>query len=1202
MYKVICVNLHLEPFCCFQKFSRDNLALNMTSTSGGVTDLSILQRAINQRNLAYKIGDFTPANGDCFLNGLKQNFDYFRALKLTDKNPQSIDEMRRKTIGFMMQNKSFFVGQENSEGIFQPGPLNEETFCLLIENQKRPGSYTDQDGWFVLSCCQMYDIELRILQTNVDSPIVASGMCGPLVTINRAEDDSRLVCHLGLIKDEANPDGVGHYQFIYLHQAPLNDLNAVPNNPGVLHSPLKLKKSRLVTQYLKSPSPKKIPEKSHCCFCHSNVESAEELEAHLSLSIECRQRYLQCMRVKDLTAYLVALSPCFFCKFSRGNFRISIHLKKNPGCLIKYNNRFGLNSLTDVIKQIEKLKKKLWDSRSRAKRRLETEKRQVKKQEKNAKLTVTDLVNQFKQDTSLTNVRQCISCYANLSESRAEELKVEDIPEELRDRKHCRRYQKFFICRGCKESKPLAPSINVKITKVPLSEGMAFVPTTNEDQGFESLSSSEPPYSVEKCIFPCNVESLLLIPGVKVKQRSQEASLIYKSGPISEEVVSLMYENELFKYLRAQNFGDKFSGVIMDQDRKLLTSTERLILDHVIVGSNSWCDVERRNKIHRLEQFGSILGCFSVSFPVSQDFIASCIVQNGIVVTPEFKARDSGEFDVSYQVHQHQFDTDCDEQCQSQTLPEFLLTTDQFNDNNLFKNHLSTYVSNIQLKMNSLVRNFLKSKASSLYSEDFHVEFEFMDNGSVKLKGHFWLKALEDMNISFSTYPVMNIDPDLKDKCLDFINSNLTSSCDEAILKDQFNLSGDESKQVSKMAEKLQFHFCRDQNCPRCGSVSLPSLVSLFIETPTSDFTLNIETCDQFNKMVREHLRTLPETEIMSRNSEEWLLSLFQSIILETQNIEGDIFRIKTSATNFDFMIDDRFLELSRKFQNQLLGAYHYSISCGDLSSSFGCVLKKTNLSDCFTNPYNIGLLKAFASPMELKIINGHQKVDVKKDIPIATFGDDFLATHNVITLTEAITLFDRDFSRSSSSTSVEYVNAVKERKTYFKKTSRETTQTFKDEKSGDIFELTHSNIDKYFNRTKGSSSLTLAEFIIFYDFTGSEESKQLMKIFSNPNVDIKSSDIRCAHNKDEFLPEFILTSSGDVLKLRRTKKVLSYPCYDDNESKLCFAKMILFYPLQDLIHEDGKISELVNKLDESGTRTIVERNERYFNWQYIYF
>ena len=67
--------------------------------------------------------------------------------------------------------------------------------------------------------------------------------------------------------------------------------------------------------------------------------------------------------------------------------------------------------------------------------------------------------------------------------------------------------------------------------------------------------------------------------------------------------------------------------------------------------------------------------------------------------------------------------------------------------------------------MNSIVRNFLKSKASSLYSEDYNVEFEFMDDGSVKLKGYFWLKAFEDMNVSFSTYPVMNIDPDLKDKC-----------------------------------------------------------------------------------------------------------------------------------------------------------------------------------------------------------------------------------------------------------------------------------------------------------------------------------------------------------------------------------------------------------------------------------------------------
>ena len=78
-------------------------------------------------------------------------------------------------------------------------------------------------------------------------------------------------------------------------------------------------------------------------------------------------------------------------------------------------------------------------------------------------------------------------------------------------------------------------------------------------------------------------------------------------------------------------------------------------------------------------------------------------------------------------------------------------------------------------------------------------------------------------------------------------------------------------------------------------------------------------------------------------------------------------------------------------------------------------------------------------------------------------------------------------------------LNAVKERKFYFKKVPNETESTFKVENSSDFFEKTNSNIERYIGRQNGAS-LTLMEFVSYYEFIGKEESRQLLKLFSSQN------------------------------------------------------------------------------------------------------
>ena len=83
--------------------------------SGGVTDLSILQRVIDIRKLPLKIGRPTLAFGNCFIEAVKQNFEHFasRGLISAEQFPKEVNTIRQDTIQFMIANKSFFVGHKD---------------------------------------------------------------------------------------------------------------------------------------------------------------------------------------------------------------------------------------------------------------------------------------------------------------------------------------------------------------------------------------------------------------------------------------------------------------------------------------------------------------------------------------------------------------------------------------------------------------------------------------------------------------------------------------------------------------------------------------------------------------------------------------------------------------------------------------------------------------------------------------------------------------------------------------------------------------------------------------------------------------------------------------------------------------------------------------------------------------------------------
>ena len=148
-------------------------------------------------------------------------------------------------------------------------------------------------------------------------------------------------------------------------------------------------------------------------------------------------------------------------------------------------------------------------------------------------------------------------------------------------------------------------------------------------------------------------------------------------------------------------------------------------------------------------------------------------------------------------------------------------------------------------------------------------------------------------------------------------------------------------------------------------------------------------------------------------------------------------------------------------------------------------------------------------------------------------------------------------------------------------------------------FEPQSTNIERFFLLSK-KTSICLAEFVMFYDYTGSEESKNLYKFFKHQGVEIKDSERKCAYSNECFLPEFILLENQDVMKIRTNQKVISFPRCEVNSKEHMYQQVLLFSKDAKQRMTDADITSLFWQkddppvFDENGDMmTIIRRVKR---------
>ena len=183
------------------------------------------------------------------------------------------------------------------------------------------------------------------------------------------------------------------------------------------------RQARLLIDRLRSSSLRRRLFKAvHCKYCDKYEHNREEIEKHLKKSQNCLLLYMREFRVNRLNGVLVKMYRCMACG-SNGGFQLKRHLECNVNCFNYYKEKFDVldwNQLKGVILNLTKPSRK---SRSLFKRRIETA--EYLRRKRVAK-TVTQSLNSFLQDISLSSYKLCVQCNQYHMKESAKQIDITD--------------------------------------------------------------------------------------------------------------------------------------------------------------------------------------------------------------------------------------------------------------------------------------------------------------------------------------------------------------------------------------------------------------------------------------------------------------------------------------------------------------------------------------------------------------------------------------------------------------------------------------------------------------------------------------------------------------------------------------------------------------------------------------------------------
>ena len=172
---------------------------------------------------------------------------------------------------------------------------------------------------------------------------------------------------------------------------------------------------------------------------------------------------------------------------------------------------------------------------------------------------------------------------------------------------------------------------------------------------------------------------------------------------------------------------------------------------------------------------------------------------------------------------------------------------------------------------------------------------------------------------------------------------------------------------------------------------------------------------------------------------------------------------------------------------------------------------------------------------------------------------EHLLSTHTLSPLIELYVLSDPNRIKDINSTTMEYISTFEDQKPKFKKVATPTDVSYSVEGVG-FFEKLSSNVHRHMGRMNGEN-LLLVETCLYYDVLPKQDGNEIISAYKDNIHRIPNGDITSVY--DEIFPKYILCNKTQVLKLRKTRKILQLPDFKANSKEEKYSRVLLFYPLR---------------------------------------
>ena len=608
------------------------------------------------------------------------------------------------------------------------------------------------------------------------------------------------------------------------------------------------------------------------------------------------------------------------------------------------------------------------------------------------------------------------------------------------------------------------------------------------------------------------------------------AALIHHGEIFTEETIRKMYSTVLRKYFSVLPI---IRGKITDYTNRLI-QTSSFMSDLSIFGSEEHNERLLEEVSARINQNGHLCLSITISYPLNNpETIASYLVQKNFVVTEVISGNEQNIYERNYEVHNHKADSNCSENCNKISLNEFL--SHHFDIRTINNDIVPTYVFNCLIKMKEFIHIMLNCSTFQLNPDEYSFMPICKDNGEMQLIGIIWPKEFKDVNlmianVSYGLPWKENIVKDVLQK----LEEEVTTRTDLQYFQEIMGFSPLIAERARSLSHKLQVHF------DRSSSLQLPSFTSL-ITQPYPTYS-NIFPSKRLKDILKFKLHALSLEEKENLTTMDFLYQCENDceVIREERMIT-----LFTLNENLSFDVDDTLNHLLEKYQDHnFIGIYLYSLMFSDTTEIY---LKKVTLKEVYTHPYVYLFLQA-----------ARARIEVLPTYGVSSFLQNFygskiivesnLQHHRTISLAEAILTLDGRCQPTLSSQGTYCLRMNGTPSSYFtvKKLSKETDHSLSEEGNQfNHYEKVYMLKEKFFKRLN-AQFLTLAEFLLWYDNVKNNSTETFLaykdNIESIPDTEVTNLD------DTDFLPKLILFSTGDVMEIRKKRKVLQVT-YKENMS-----------------------------------------------------